>query len=279
MIRIEQMNDSDIGFAKSLTDIEEWGHVEEDFERLYSLDPAGCYVAWLGDEKAGIVTSVTYGNHSFLGNLIVRKGMRGRGIGIDLMEKIIGHLDRKGVKTIELDGVLRAVQTYRILGFRDKYLSLRFARPPQDNPDGAQKPKAGYTGNIEEVLRFDREKTGMERGLFLRHLLEKHPHTTYTLHRQRITAYAVIRERATGGLHIGPMVAENESAANDLTISICAQHGRNELTIGVPGINAAASQMLVRHGFLHCPPSLRMYRGQRIDYESNVYAIVSADVG
>ncbi|MDH4211006.1 MAG: GNAT family N-acetyltransferase [candidate division WOR-3 bacterium] len=279
MITVKQMGQSDIAFAKSLTDIEGWGHLEEDFERFLFLDPAGCYVARQDGRRAGIVTSVSYGNQSFLGNLIVQKEMRGRGIGVKLMEDVIDHLDRKGAKTIELDGVFKAVQTYRILGFKDKYLSMRFVRPAAKDRTHMEERKAGCTEDIEGILRFDLEKTGIDRSMFLEHLIKRHPHTTYTVHREGIAAYAVIRERANEMLHIGPMVAENESAAGDLIAKICTKHINKDLTVGIPCINTAALKMVVQHGFLHRPPSLRMYRGSRVEYERNVYAIVSADAG
>ncbi len=279
MIMVKQMDQSDIVFAKSLTDIEGWGHLEEDFERFLFLDPAGCYVAWQGSKRAGIVTSVSYGNQSFLGNLIVQKEMRGRGIGVKLMEYVIDHLDRRGMKTIELDGVFKAVQTYRILNFKDKYLSMRFVRPAAEDRHDMELQGADCTEDIGTILRFDREKTGMDRSRFLEHLLKRHANTTYMRFWQGITAYAVVRERANKVLHIGPMVAESENVASDLLAAICMKHGNRDLTIGVPCISAAALKMVVQRGFLHRPPSLRMYRGSRVEYEKDVYAIISADAG
>jgi GNAT superfamily N-acetyltransferase len=279
MVEILRMQRADIEFAKTLTDIERWGHLEEDFERFSALDPDGCYVAWLGGERVGVITSATYGGYSFLGNLIVRRDFRGKGIGIKLMEKMLTHLDGKGVKTIELDGVFRAVEAYRTMGFRDKYLSLRFLRPASKEPCCIQQPKRSCGLNIEEILRFDREKTGIDRSMFLEHLLKGHPHTTYVLDPKEIKAYAVVRERANGFRHIGPLVAGDDSAASDLTACISEENACADLTVGIPCINSSMQQIVVQCGFLHRPPSLRMYRGQRIKYEQSVYAIISADAG
>lgn len=278
MVKILQMQHADIEFAKALTDIEGWGHLEEDFKRFSSLDPAGCHVAWLGGQRAGIVTSATYGRYSFVGNLIVRKDLRGRGIGIKLMEKILVHLKGRGVKTVELDGVFRAVGAYRIMGFRDKYLSLRFLRPATKE-HCSRKPKRSCDLNIGEILQFDREKTGIDRSMFLEHLLKGHPDTTYVLGGEQIRGYAVVRVRANGFLHIGPLVAEDDGAAADLTACICEENACADMSIGIPCVNSSMQQILVQRGFQHRPPSLRMYRGQRIEYEHNVYAIISADAG
>lgn len=279
MITVRRMEQSDIAFAKSLTDIEGWGHLEEDFERFLFLDPAGSYVAWQDGDRIGIVTSVCYGDHAFLGNLIVRKEMRGRGVGVELMKYVLEHLDHTGMRTIELDGVFKAVRTYRIFGFKDKYLSLRFLRPASGIRSEMKQDGGNNADDINKIIRFDREMTGVDRSKFIGHLLEKHRHTTYLKYSQGIAAYAVIRERATGALHIGPMIAESGDAANDLIGTICAQHGDSDLTAGIPCINTAALNVFMEHGFLHRPPSLRMYRGSRTEYERNMYAIVSADAG
>lgn len=279
MIKIRRMEQSDIAFAKSLTDIEGWGHLEEDFERFLFLNPAGSYVAWHDGERVGIITSVCYGDYSFLGNLIVRKEVRGRGVGVQLMKSVLEHLDRMGMKTIELDGVFKAVQTYRIFGFKDKYLSLRFLRPASEIRFKTKKDGNDYAEDIDKIIRFDRERTGIDRGKFIKHLIKMHKHTTYVKYGQGIAAYAVIRERATGVLHIGPMIAESGDAANELIGTICMRHGNSDLTAGVPCINTVALKVFTENGFLHRPPSVRMYRGLRAEYEHNMYTIVSADAG
>jgi GNAT superfamily N-acetyltransferase len=278
-MKIKQMSHEDVPFAKSLTDIEQWGHLEEDFHRLVDLNPGGCFVAWEQRERVGIVTSVVHGPYAFLGNLIVRKDIRARGVGLQLMKQIIAGLDGKGVKTIELDGVFRAVETYRILGFKDKYLSLRFVRPASQGQKTMHEQRICRADDIQGILQFDRDIVNVDRNIFLEHLLKQHPDTTYSIVRRGISAYAVTRTRASGVIHIGPLVADAKESASILLSCICAKHADVDLTIGVPSVNVAALEVVLQHGFCHRPPSLRMYRGQRVDYESKVYGIVSADVG
>lgn len=186
MITIEPMGRADIPFARSLTDIEQWGHMEEDFGRFIDLNPAGCLVAWLDGARAGIVTSAVYGDYAFLGNLIVRRDCRTLGMGRRLMEAVIAGLDQQGVKTIELDGVFGAVEAYRRFGFRDKYLSLRFTRPAGSGPGHAA---AGVERRVDvrEILRFDRDQTGIDRSGFIEHLLRAHHGTTRCLGRRILT--------------------------------------------------------------------------------------------
>lgn len=280
MIEIGRMRREDVAFAKSLTDIEQWGHLEEDFHRFLDLNPAGCFVAWAHHERVGIVTSIIHGDCAFLGNLIVRKDARARSVGRLLMERVIAWLDGKGVKTVELDGVFRSVEAYRILGFRDKYPSLRFLRRASQGQGIVPEQGIHRSEDIQAILQFERDKVNIDRTVFLEHLLKQHSDTILTIvDRRGISGYAVTRARATGGVHIGPLVADSAESASRLLSCICAEYAERDLTIGVPCINTVALQVMLQHGFCHRPPSLRMYRGEKRKYEGNVYGIISADVG
>lgn len=278
MIEIAVMSHADIEFAKHLTDIEKWGHLEDDFERLVKLDPTGCFVAWQDTERVGIVTTVSYEGYAFLGNLIVAEEKRAKGIGFMLMKHAVSYLDKKGARTIELDGVFAAVSIYRRLKFRDKYLSLRFVREATEDRDVGIKDRL-VCPQSQSVLLFDREKTGIDRSMLLKSLMKNYEKTTYCLGKKKISAYAVVRNRTNGVLHIGPLVAENRMACDELLSSIIGKHRKDILTMGALERNQGAIEILLRHGFEYRPPSLRMYRGQRIDYDCHVYGIVSADVG
>lgn len=279
MIEIRAMKATDIGFALSLTDREQWGHRTRDFQRLLRLGSEGCFVAYDAYEPLGIATTISYNDYAFLGNVIVRKEMRGRGIGPMLMEHALAFLDNKGVKTVELDGVFGAVPVYRMLGFKDKYLSLRFLRKATAEPDIATGSRANVARSIRGIVIFDREKTGIERSALLRELAKDYPRTTYCRKNEKRFAYAVVKKRADGSSHIGPLVADDKSTCTGLLRLIIARHEKNNLAVGVPEINTAASRLMRDHGFECGPPSLRMYRGLKKDYERHVYGIVSADVG
>jgi GNAT superfamily N-acetyltransferase len=258
MFRVSVMTETDIEFATHLATEEEWGYLEEDFGRLMGFEPEGCFVAWQDGERVGIVTTTSYGDYAFLGSLIVRKPARGRGAGEALLNHAIKYLQGKGVKTIELDGVFPAISLYRRLGFRDKYLSLRFQgeagrRGDEVLPCGPEM--------ADRIVTFDEEKTGLSRQRIVRRLLEEFGDSVHVVQRQGVRGYAVVRPRAGGHFMIGPWIAGKV------------------LGIGVPETNRAAVSMLLREGFRYLEPSLRMYLGEPRDYERNVYGIVAPEKG
>lgn len=275
-LRISVMKEADTAFAHSLTEIEKWGYLEDDFKRLICFEPEGCFIAWKNQERVGMVTTTSYGNYAFLGCLIVKQAERGQGIGERLMNHAVEFLKSRGAKTIELDGVFAAASLYRKLGFKDKYLSLRFRRKAQSGNDIVS-PCSMDT--IDEIVNFDREKTGLNRERMIREYFNRPDALVLAVRREGIGAYAIARPRSGGFFTIGPMVANGSANAEKLYDSIIEKSGFDDLTIGVPEVNKDAIGILVRKAFQYGQPSLRMYLGDKRNYERYIFGIFSAEKG
>jgi len=276
MLEISVMTENDIAFAVEITNIEQWGYLPSDFKRLIAFEPGGCFIGRIDGAPVGILTSTSYDSFAFIGSLIVKKESRGEGIGERLMNTAIDYLAGRGVMTIELDGVFAAVSLYRRLGFMDKYLSMRFVReassdygelyscPPELEPD---------------IISFDRRTTGLDRARMLSSYFEEKNSACYAIKEEAVRAYALVRKRAGGAFGIGPLVAEDRMYAESLLLSILKKYGMRKLEIGVPALNPEIIDLLLENGFRYNLPSLRMYRGPRVDYEKNIYGIFSAEKG
>lgn len=277
MVRISLMRKEDIPFCKGLTDIEEWGNRRDDFERLIDFEPEGCFIAWEGEKRVGMITTTSYDTYAFLASLIVPKEERGKGIGAELIKWALEYLKTKGVTTVELDGVFAAVPLYRRLGFRDKYLSLRFLREPLKSDEKYQlslPPQAS-----DEIVLFDKRKTGIKRERVIRRFLTDFADSVYVIKKKRMLGYAVVRKREGGFFAIGPLIAESPPVAETLVSGIIQKYPGKDLAIGVPAINKDMVDIVLKKKFLYTSPSLRMYRGKRIANEEHVYGILSPDKG
>lgn len=276
-LSISVMTTADVDFSIRMTDREQWGNVKADFIRLVYFEPDGCFVARRNGRRIGMVTSTTYGSYAFMGSLIVQKGHRGAGVGEQLMRQALAYLDSKGIKTVELDGVFEAVSLYRRLGFKDKYLSLRFYRPPQLVRDDKQ----GEVSRVcaEELVNFDRSMTGLCREKLLGRFLEEFGEDSIVTGTDKMTGYGIVKPRSGGNSAIGPVVAENTAAFEEILERVLRTHSDRGLSIGVPEIQHGAVEPLLDRGFIYRQPSLRMYRGERADYEENVYGIASPEKG
>ncbi len=266
---------SDIAFAKTLTDQEEWGYSAADWRRLAAFEPRGCFIARQKGRRIGVVTTTVYGAYAFVGSLIVVADWRGVGIGYHLLRRALDYLADRGVKTVELDAVLPAAAMYRRLGFKDKYLSLRFLRPA-----GKALRRPPLTPlRLAAIPAFDRQRTGIDRARILRRYLRELRGSIFTAGTGRLRAYCVVRPR-TGGVHmIGPLVAAEPAAADEVFDRVVRHYRDSALVMGVPAVNPTAAVLAIKHGFRYRNPSLRMYKGPRVDYESAVYGILSPEKG
>jgi GNAT superfamily N-acetyltransferase len=275
------MIDDDTDFAVSLTDREGWGYLPTDFKRFMEIEPQGCFVALDNGAYAGIITTISYGDYAFVGSLIVHPGNRGKGIGEALLRRALDYLRGKNIRSIELDGTFPAVALYRRLGFKDKYLSLRFVRP--GNQDSCPEGIAWTTPAVDNwktaILDMDQRLTGLNRGRLLSHIAAESRRSIYVHPSESPSGYARVYLRADNRLAIGPIIARDAATAADLWDIILERYDMRPIAVGIPEMQRSAILVACRRGFLYRPPSLRMYLGDKIDYESSVYAIVSADKG
>lgn len=276
MLRINVMTQKDTLFAGALAEEEGWAHRREDFLRLIEFEPEGCFLAWQDEEPVGMVTTTSYGDYAFLGCLIVRKEERRKGIGLALMEQAISYLKEIRVETIELDGVFPAVDLYRKLGFKDKYLCVVF-KGRGDKADAGATP---YVPEMaDQIIGFDRRMTGLHREKVVRRLLQVFRDSVFVIPDKGISAYAVAKRRPSGFFAIGPFVAENRKLAERMLHSIMGKYQGRNLAVAVPQINQEAVDLLLGNGFVHAWPCLRMYLGKRIDYHQHIYGIIAPEKG
>jgi GNAT superfamily N-acetyltransferase len=276
MIDIRIMAENDIAFAVSMTDMERWGYLATDFGRLISLEPKGCFVAWQENTPVGIVTTSSYGSYAFIGTLIVNKSYRGAKIGEALMINSIDYLGKRGVTTIELDGVFEALSLYRRLGFKDKYFSYRF-NTIAEKGDG--EPQRFEPSMLADLIVFDKNMTGLERERYLTAFAEDFADSIYILKTDAVHAYAVVRPRAEKRIALGPMVADSLESAERLILPILKKYNGYRIGIGVLEPNRLFIELLRRLKFQHTVPCLRMYLGRRLQYEEHICGIISPEKG
>lgn len=277
MPEIRTMTEGDFDFAVEMTTREKWFQQRADFARLTTFEPEGCFIAWKNGFRVGMICSTGQGPYAFLSSLIVPEECRGRKIGEALMRRAMDFQLRRGAETLELDGVIPALPLYRRLGFRDKYLSLRFWRPPGQMIPGNTTHER--PAPLDAIAQFDYTKTGLDRSRILGRYYGEFNETLFAAGSEAISGYAFVRQRANDIRSIGPLIANSPIAAEKILSSIIDVLGDKRLAMGIPEINRTSAAMALRYGFVYDQPALRMYLGKRRDYESSVYAIISPEKG
>lgn len=270
------MRENDTAFAVFLTDLEQWGNLVTDFKRLITLDPLGCFIARMDGQPAGMVTTTTCDDYAFIGNLIVLPEFRNRGIGGGLMRHAFKYLKGKGARTIELDATNEGAPLYRRLGFIDKYVSLRLWRKGcQTTPA----PSPPVKVSVPRATALDARLTGLNRKTIIEQFAREFGPPAGVVRSGRLAAFAFVYARAGNLVGAGPLVAEDQPAAEELLDTIVARHGKSDIRIGLPETKQEFVKILRQHQFTFQTPCVRMYLGLRRDYEESVYGIISPEKG
>src|SRR4026207_133079 len=117
-INIRLLFESDITAAMQLKEAAGWNQTDEDWRRLLTLEPNGCFAAGKDGRLVGTTTTTTYGNDlAWIGMVLVDPQERRQGIARTLMNVAMDYLKDK-VATVKLDATAQGQPLYEQLGFQ-----------------------------------------------------------------------------------------------------------------------------------------------------------------
>ena len=258
---------------------EGWNPGRNDDRCFYAADPAGFFLAALGDEPVGCISGVAYGpGYGFIGLFIVRPHFRGRGIGLRLWQHAMAYL---GDRTVGLDGVPAQQANYERSGFRRAHRNVRF------RADGYSTSRASSLGvvdiaavSFEDVAAFDRRIFGAPREGFLHEWFAQPDAASLAAFEDgRLAGYGVLRACRVG-FKIGPLFARDAWVAEALFNDLAARAEGEPVYIDVPEANTAAMALVQRRGLEPVFHTARMYKGwaPAPDVEQ-VFGVTSLELG
>ncbi len=279
-VQIRRMTIGDLDFILHLTSEEGWSSTRLDFEELMHFDPDGCFILERKDEKIGMVCAAPYDGFGFISNLIVIKEHRNQQYGTILMKHIIDYLEKRGIMTQLLDGVVKAVPLYEKLGFRKRYKSLRL--------EGVVQPKESVvvrfmkSWDLDTINEFDARFFGASREKFLNSRFEHFPNLCKVLEIDGDIAGYIMGSTSGEYVRIGPWVMKTHNDyAEELLRSFAMETNGRTLKIGVLENNTDALQLLNKYNFTNISYSWRMLRGGEgtFTFSNSLYAICCAARG
>ncbi|MFX1513281.1 MAG: GNAT family N-acetyltransferase [Promethearchaeota archaeon] len=281
-ITIRVMTHADIDFGYHLaSDVENWGYTKEDFKRLLHYEPDGCFVAEKHAQRIGIVTTTTYGIIAHLGTLIVIPSYRNKGIGAALTEHAIEYLENRGIETIKLDAVTKAIPLYERLGFQESFQSLRFIG------SGRKTEIKGILGmnssDLSDVITLDHQFSGLQRERVLQHIFNDFPHLCFVSRKNSQLLGYIMAKKSIKMYKIGPWICnpDYEEIAGKLLRTVMNKANYNLIWVGLPGVNKNAVSVMKNNGFVQKSSSIRMERGKAHLSEDvrGIYGIGSPEKG
>jgi hypothetical protein len=196
---------------------------------------------------------------------VVKHSWRKKGIGKDMMIKVIEKLEAKRIAIIELYSVPTAVEFYKQLGFRkigDLMIFVGSIRTPIVTTPSMAEIGDLTAQDLESVKDLDRKITGFERGNIIEKLmLPNLGHSVGLFEGGRLVGFALGR---LGGdsAEIGPWIMErpNRNDATALFTAAMNRLGNRKTYIEVPDENKTALQIITESGLNPQYPVQRFVR-------------------
>ena len=281
MVDLRAMDPSDEAFFMQLMDMVGWGMTPEDYKRMLTFSPEGLFMASVDGVDLGMVSTTCYGSIAWIGNLVVLPESRGLGLGAALMQKAMDYLTEKGTKSIRLDGVQLAVPLYHRLGFKDEYLSLRYAGVAK--PHAVMKTRPMGLEDLTAVETLDRAVFKGSRHGVIRYVYRNNPELAFTSRDDDEIIGYIMAKRGKSNVKIGPWICKpgHSEVAEELLHSVMNQVHDEALWVGLPEGNVDGVRILESNGFKPLPSSLRMCYGDCsvVENVEAVYGLGGPDKG
>lgn len=262
MLQIKVMGTGDFVFAEQLSNLMHWNNSVEDFRFMKTLEPEGCFIAFLDSEPVGIATSISFGNIGWFGNLIVHEKHRRKGIGGRLVNYSIEFLESKGTKTVGLYAKSNLTDYYQHLGFRkDADFVVLQATLEQSLPATLARTSEA---NLKRIFDFDLNYFGSDRTGLLRSLYLKPETLTYCFSdKTGVVGYAMTKNYGKT-VEVGPLICKlNEpDVAKLLLQNLLSQLKGLQISLCLPQKDVVLIEYLKSWGFTESFVVSRMWRGR-----------------
>lgn len=118
-IEVRPLSGQHLGPIIELMNTEGWYYYDRrELERYLSLGQ-DCFSLVDGSRVIGCLFTTDYGNQAWLGNILVAREYRSRGIAADLIRGVVSYLvERKNISAFRLGSVPLAIGLYKKIGFR-----------------------------------------------------------------------------------------------------------------------------------------------------------------
>jgi len=264
-----------IGWAAA----EGWNPGLSDATTFRAADPDGFLLSRLHDEPVAAISLVRYGPaHAFLGLYLVPPALRGRGHGLAIWNAAIA---RAGTRGIGLDGVVAQQANYRKSGFVFAWNNARMQAvgiaPTPDDPHVVALAAVPFA----RVGAYDSAIFVAQREAFLRAWIDQPGAAALGYVRDGMLVGVGVLRPCLVGYKIGPLFADDDTAAETLLTALLARAGENQLVfLDIPQSNPAAVALAARHGMTQVFETARMYRGTPPPVPlQRVYGITTFELG
>ena len=279
-IEIRLLSESDIPAAMKLKEAAGWNQTEDDWRRLISLEPAGCFAAIRNHELVGTTTTTTYKDQlAWVGMVLVDPQNRRQGIATRLMETALDYLSGK-VATVKLDATAQGKPVYERFGFEVESLVERWVGTLQGSsivPNDAML----NSDTLYDLLDFDRRAFNADRSTLIQSLINDSNFLPVVKRSPggKLSGYALAR-LGTKANYLGPICATQASDVGSLIDEMLRRMGAGRVYIDFNRECSTPVTVLSDRGFVKERDLIRMSAGGSSKKTSPfVVAIAGPEIG
>ena len=284
MIKVRELQESELEFAKSLTDDEEWGNSMEDWQRLLRISIP--LVAHEGDELLGVTTAFDYGNLGMIGNVVVSSKSRGKGVGKVLLKEAMKRLET--CKSVRVHSKMDVTPFYKDLGFMAEGMSTVFrldANMKSFQPFEVESERNNIVpaeGYWDEIVAMDLRQFGADRSFFLKELNDYLPQCSFVALGEDGSVKGFIMVKGEDDWYeIGPWIVEPGCKNWQGLLQATVQAIPDDCTVEifVPAPNFRVTSLLDSVGYNAHSYCMSMDYGEDWPDEGNIWARGGGDKG
>lgn len=278
--KVESVSLSEWQKILSWAKAESWDIGEGDDAHFFNVDEQGFFVGFLNGEPIASLSVVNHtDDYAHVGHYIVLPAFRGKPWGKKLFIEALKHA---GNRSLGGDGMSSLAPYYGRWGFKPYFRTLRYSGIlTQQGICSATMEKISSV-NINEVINFDRDCTGLFRSNLLNNWFQGDKRFGFiTRSADGISGLVGIR-RSSAGYRIGPLYANSSSELNKLFSVAAAEVPKGEqLTLDVPEEGQEAFIELIKScGLRLIFDTYRFYRGMVPQPQSEkIRALTSLELG
>jgi ribosomal protein S18 acetylase RimI-like enzyme len=267
---IEPFRRDDIGTFLELAISEGWVAEAWEFDFLLTAFPQGCYAARDDNgETLAFVTAIRHENSGWIGNLIVKEQVRGRGIGEALFRKSLDALQAAGAETYWLTASKSGRSLYEKHGFSSLDTIMRWTgnghRRDTERADQSGSPHSSSSASGIDCLAWGDRRDALLAAVAGRGrlLLEE--------------SGFVVLQPSGAAMQLGPFAALDSSSAERIfTDALASVPPGTKIYVDAPASNITAQRLYSRRAMQISGSTELMYAGVKPSYQPDLlYGLAS----
>ncbi|MGB6681721.1 MAG: GNAT family N-acetyltransferase [Candidatus Bathyarchaeia archaeon] len=271
----------DFNFIIGLAALENIRYSEKDLKRIVDFEPEGCFIALDAEQRLGIVTTITYGNVGWIGNLLVEKSTRRHGTGTKLVKEALEYMQKKDVNVPKLYCFPKRVPFYRRLGFKTEINIQVMVGKGKKIPFSEVKQLSENT--LHEMLLLDKKIFGADRSRLLSRLHQEFPKNCFAAYYKKKLVGYIMANGSEDEYELGPWVClpkyQNRYAEQLLRAGINSLYTK-KIDLSTPLNNIMIENILVNYSFKKQGIAVRMgCRDSSLGNIESVLGIAGLDKG